>query len=303
MLPKEKSMKDKTFLEKIGISNKIIENWKRKGLKITFPMKRKAVFFKSFDGTIFIEGADKFVPPLTKEETKIYIKDPERFRKDFFENARFFRKFVNFVYKHQEKVKKLESKEKVAALLILIYLFHRAMDYHYFHWDRYLVYEDYPSTPVGYWLKKLKYLYSKAVRRKVSRFKPPEGFLKLIILDKGVLEKFRKCLSKNDFLRLKRALKMIKIFEDTQQKEIEFFIDFKSKEHAFVRTGFAMWSKLQNEIKKHPELIKKEKIVEIKKIMELHPLVGTRKLFSLTTLKYFDREIFSQFQKEIKRWL
>ena len=35
------------------------------------------------DGEIFIENGDKFVPPLSKEETRIYKRHSEKFREDF----------------------------------------------------------------------------------------------------------------------------------------------------------------------------------------------------------------------------
>lgn len=295
--------KNKTVLEKIGISDKLVKEWRTRGLKITYPVRQNPYYFKSADGKVFIENADKFVPLLTKKETKLYIKYPDRFKKDFFENAKLYKKFVNFIYKVLRNIERLKEKERVAALLSLMYLFQRAMDYHYFHWDRYLVYEDYPQTPVGYWFEKLRILYIKATGERISKLKPSENFLKLLSGNKEILKNCEGNLNPKDSSELKRALKSIKIFEDIQQKEIEFFVNFKTKENIFIRTGFDIWNKLLEKIKKHPGLVKKKEISKIKKIMSHHPIVGIRKTILVPNLKCFDKEIFYQFREEISRWL
>ena len=207
--------------------------------------------------------------------------------------------------KVQKRTKDLKEKEKITALLSLLYLFQRAMDYHYYHWDRYLVYQNYPSTPVGYWWKRLKDLSAKIepAKKKVIKSEPSEGFLKLLMGNKEILKKFKENLSKRDFLKLKQSLKAIKIFENAQQKEVDLVIDFRRKEEIFVRTAFPMWNKLCEEIKKHPELIKKRNISEIEKIINIHPIIAIRKIMLQKTLRCYDDEIFSQFKKEIKRWL
>lgn len=289
-----------TVLEKIGISNKIVKEWKRKGLKITYPVRARAHFFKSEDGEVFIENGDKFVPPLTKKETSIYKKNPEKFREDILKNARFYIKFCDFIFSYQKHLQNLKAKEKITALLSLLYLFQRAMDYHHYHWDRYLVYQNYPSTPVGYWWKKLKDLYTKATGEKVLKNKPTLGFLNLLTENKEILGKIKNNLSEKDFLKLKSALTAIKIFEDAQQRDGEIIIDFKTKENIFIRTAFPMWTGLYKEIKKHPELTKKRD--KIKKILNLHPIIAIRKIMLLKVLGYFDEEVFLQFEKEIKRW-
>lgn len=296
-------MKDKTVLEKIGISDEIVKKWKRKGLKITYPIKQNPHWLKSADGEVFIENADKFVPPLTKKETKIYTKYPKRFREDFQKNLRLFKEFCNFVENTQERAKKLKRKDGIAVLLALIYLFQRGMDYHYYHWDRYIVYEDYPQTPVGYWWKKLRVLYAKATKKKVSKQNPPEDFLKLLTLDQRILKEFKNNLSKKDFLQLKKVLQAVKIFEGAQQMEIEMLMDYKNQRDILKGTGFPMLVKFWGDIEKHPELVKKAGRPKIKKIMKLHPIIGARRLLLASALKCFDKEIFSKFKREIKRWL
>lgn len=300
---KEKSMKDKTVLEKIGISQKEVKKWKRFGLKVIYPMRKRKKFFKSADGKAFVEAGDKFVPPLTKRERKLYIKRPDKFREDFLRNVKLHNKFLEFLYKIQKKTDKLGKKEKLTSLLSLLYLFQSSIDHHYWHFDRYLVYENYPQTPLGYWWKKLKELYQKATRERISKLRPPEKFLRLLACDKETLKEFRKILPRKDFIQLRKTLKSIRIFEKAQQEEIEICIDPETKMERNFKVGLALWNKLCNTIKNSPELIKKKNLSKVRKILELHPIIGVRKICLISTLKCFNKEIFSQFKKEIKRWL
>lgn len=296
-------MKSKTILAKIGIIDKIVTNWKKKGLKISYPMRKQKRFFKSDDGVIFVEGADKYILHLTRKEVNVYIRNPKKFEEDFFKNARLFRDFLNFIYKYQKRLKKLKSEERMPALLSLVYLFHRAMDHHYFHWDRYLVYEDYSQTPVGYWLEKLKDFYFKVKKEKVSKLHLPEEFLKLLLLDKRILNEFKEKLNKKDFNEFKRVLQSIKYFEKIQQNEISFFLDYERKQLLFFKVILPIWGEFEKQIEKHPAIIKKRKFFEIKKIINFHPLLATRKIFYPTASRYFGKRIISGFKKEIKRWL
>jgi hypothetical protein len=299
-------MRDKTILEKIGISDGVVKEWKKRGLKITYPMRPKKKFFKSHDGKLFTETADNFVIPLTEKETKLYIRYPRKFKQDFLlKNIRIYAQFYDFLFSLilNKKVEKLEPRKRVIAFLSLLYLFQLTMDHHYYHFDRYLVYQDYPKTPVGYWWKKLKDFYFQVYKRKFSGKKPPENFLKLLAGDRKILYEFQKSLSKKKFKELRETLKAIKIFENTQQDEAKVAFDLKTGENIAIRTGFPMWNKLYSAIKQSPDVIKKEYFSKVKKIMEGNPIFGTRKLLISSGLKCFDKEIFNQFEKEIKRWL
>ena len=128
------------------MKHKIIDSWKKKGLKISFPMKENKKYFKSDDG-IFVESADKYLIKFSTKENKLYTEKPAVFRDDFLNNVKFFFDFHQFIYKQLEKT------EDLASVLTLTYLFLSAMDHHYYHFDRYLVYENYPKTPVGFWWK------------------------------------------------------------------------------------------------------------------------------------------------------
>lgn len=291
----------KSVLEKIGIPDKKVRRWKSRGLKISYPMRVRKHFLKSRDG-IFVYAADKFFPPLSKEEIKEYTKNPRKFRKHFLKSLRFYTKFYEFLYSLIRQTKKLENKEKTAALLSLSYLFQSGMDHHYYHYDRYLAYENYPKTPVGYWWKKLKIFHTKATGKEFSKLKPPKEFLGLLSMDKEILEMFKKKLSKNDFIELKNVLKIIKMFERTQEDEARILYGTHSKESKLLETGFTVWNKICEMIKTNPHVVKKRYLSNMKEIIELHPIVGTRELLH-KGIKYFDKKIISLFEREIKRWL
>jgi len=303
MPQKEKFMPDKTVLEKIGITNEIVKKWKKDGLKITYPIKKRKRFFKSADGEAFIEAGDKFIPPLTKQERKLYTKSPEKFREDFLKNVKFHNRFLDFLYEIQKQTDRLKKEEALIALLSLLYLFQLSIDHHYWHFDRYLAYENYPQTPIGHWWKKLKNLYTKATKKKISKSSYPEGFLKLLSRDEEIFKEFEKLLYRKDFLELNKTLKAIKIFERAQKEEIKICIDPQTKMERNFKVGLALWDKLCNTIKNFPKLIRKKNYPEIKKILESHPIIGVRKVLLPITLKYFNDIVIFEFKKEIKRWL
>jgi len=296
-----KRNKKKTILEKIGISNNKVGQWKTAGLKISYPMKVRPHFLKSMDG-FFVDVADRFVPPLSKREIKEYIKNPKKFRMALLKNLRFYTKFYESLFPLIRKTEKLENKEKTAALLSLLYLFQSAMDHHYYHYDRYLAYENYSQTPVGYWWKKLKILYTKATGERVSRSRPSKDFLNLLSLDKEILGIFKKKLSKNDFFELEKVLKIIKMFERTQEDESRILYGTHLRESKLLMTGFTIWNNLCDGTKTNSSVIKKRYISDIKEIMECHTIIGIRKLLHVG-LKHFDKEIIFEFEREIKRWL
>jgi len=294
---------NKTVLEKIGISDNILRRWKKEGLTISYPIKKQKKYFKSKDGEVFVESADKYVPPLSARERKIYTKNPKKFKSDFLKNVKFYFRFHTFLFDQSDSIKKLKKKEdKISASLSLLYLFLSAMDHHYYHFDRYLVYEEYPSTPLGYWWAKLKKFYFKAFGEKVSE-NPPPKFLKTLAGDKKTLGEFKQKLNKKDFKELRKTLKMIKIFEDAQQKEVEIVIGYPSKENLLFKSGLGLWFKTCNLIKKFPDSIKKKGFHEIIELMEGHPITSSREIILPLTLTCFRNEIFSEFKREIKRWI
>jgi hypothetical protein len=294
---------NRTVLEKIGISHQIVKNWKSQGIKITYPMRERKNYMKSEDGVVFVESADKYVPPLTKKETKLYTKYPERFRDDFMKNVSLYFQFHTFLFDKAQLLENLKTpKEKLSSALSLMYLFLSAMDHHYYHYDRYLVYEDYPQTPLGYWWSQLKIYHSQVFNEKVSKTKPTENFLKLLSGDINTLSKFKTNLSKDDYKGLLQTLKSIKIFEDTQEKEIRIISGYPAKEDLLLKTGFGIWNQICDLIKNFPETVQKKSNKKITELIEGHPIISTRILLLPSKLKTFKGEIFSEFIKEINRW-
>lgn len=292
-----------TILEKIGISDVILEKWKKKGLHITYPMKARRSYFKSQDGEVFIESADKYVPPLTKEETKLYTKHPEIFREDFLKNAVLYYQFHRFLFEKSQAINKLVSpREKISAALALTYLFLSAMDHHYYHFDRYLVYEEYPSTPVGYWWNKLKNLYFKAFKEKISKTNTTQRFLKILSLDKRAINSFKNRLNTKESTELNKTLTTIKIFENTQEQEIKIVSGYPANEDLLLKTGFSLWTQICNLIKRYPEIVQSTYLPKINTIINGHPITATRAMLLSETLHCFDSKVYKEFVREISRW-
>lgn len=291
---------NETILNKIRITDDIIKKWKRQGLKISYPMKKNDHYFKSQDGEIFVKAADKYVPLLSKEETRLYIQYPEQFRDDFLKQAKFFFQFHTFLHNQSSLVEKLPNeKEKVSISLALLYLFLSAMDNHYYHYDRYLVYQDYPATPIGYWWKKMKDYCIKISGEK----KKEETFLKVLTIDKNILEKFHKNLREKELNDFYRTLDVLKIFEETQQKEYQIVSGYPSEEDLLLRSGFGLWTNISDLIRNYPTIIKDKYREKIVSLLERHPILSTRELLLPPQLKSFQEDIFIQFEDEIKRWL
>src|SRR3989338_10220876 len=304
MLQKVKFMKrNRTVLEKIGITYQVVKRWKNKCIKITYPMRKKRNYLKSQDGVVFVESADKYVPPLTEEETKLYIKYPEVFRDNFIKNVTLYFQFHTFLFDKSQLIKELKNpEEKLSSALSLMYLFLSAMDHHYYHFDRYLVYEDYPQTPVGYWWNKLKIYYSLVFHEKISKTQSTENFLKLLSEDKKILSQFKNALSNNEYKEFLQTLKSIKIFEATQEKEIRIVSGYPAKEDLLLKTGFGIWDKICDLIKHNPETIQKKSYVKTLELVEGHPIISSRILLLPTSLKTFKNDVFVEFLKEIKKW-
>lgn len=297
-------MQNKSILDKIGITSQIVRDWENKGIKITYPMKARKNYFKSQDGEVFVGSADKYLLPLTKKETELYTKHPEKFRDDFIKNVTLYFQFHIFLFNKSQQIKKIDSSQgKLSSVLALMYLFLSAMDHHYYHFDRYLVYEDYPNTPVGYWWDKFKKYYSKVFNEKISKRQPTENFLKLLSEDKKILNEFKRRLTKNEYQGLSQTLKVINIFENTQEIEARIVSGYPAKEDLLLKTGFGIWNQICDLIRVYPENIQKKSYSKMLKLIEGHPITSTRILLLPSSLKTFKNEIFSEFTREMRRWL
>jgi len=291
-------------LQKMGIVDKVVKDWKSKGLKITFPMNKNKKYFRSDDGPVFVESADKYAPHLSKKETELYIRNPIKFEEDFLRNVTFYFNFHTFLFDKSGQIERLsKSEERLAASLALMYLFQSAMDHHYYHFDRYLVYQDYPETPVGYWWKKLKDYYIKAFREKVTKQSQSANYLRVLARDPKILKELKKRLSKEEFIEFKKVLDVIKLFEGIQQKEYKIISGYPSKEDLLLKSGFSLWNNIYQVIKKYPTIILRKYRKKILKLIEGHPITSTRELLLTQQLKSFKKEIFMAFKEELARWL
>lgn len=297
-------MKNKTILAKIGISDNDVLSWKKEGLKITFPMRKNKKFYKSDDGTIFIEGADKYVIPLSKIEVSQYIKNPEKFKEDFLKNLKLYKQFCLYLQEYIFKANFSDHFSKSLALLSFFYLFQVGMDHHYYHFDRYLVYENYPQTPVGFWWAKAKDLYLRILGKSKMTNALQLGFLDLFSdKNQSIASQLRKKADDKSFHELQDALRKIKIFEAAQKEEIELCTDQKNKQIIFFQVGLPIWSGLQESIVS-TEVVKKAYLEKVKEILNKHPINGVRYLLDQVNLnKYFTDNLKKELEAEIKRWI
>lgn len=291
---------NKTILLKVGVSDSTVEGWLKKGLRITYPMVKNDHYYKSEDGVPFIENGDKYLIPLSREELNVYTNNPENFRKDFLTNCRFYVTFVNWIYQLTPKTNSLRDQDKFASLLVLLYLFQRSMDYHYYHFDRYLAYQNYPNTPVGYWWSKLKFFADKMA--KINNIDSNEVFLKLLSNDQTLIRQNDTIFSKSGYSKLQVTLQNIKIFEEAQEAEVKIVTDIHARENIFFRTAIPLWSAIVQLLKKNNDLMKPQYHSKISTIIEGHPLVMTRVILSPVGLSYFQPGITELVTKEVMRW-
>ncbi len=277
-------------LQKIGITDKKVHDWLASGLKISYPMLKNKKYYVSEEGFAFVENGDKYVVPLSKKEIALYTESPISFQKDFLKSLELYVRFINWVHELRPKTDSLEPVERFTSLLLLLYLFQRGMDHHYYHFDRYLVYQNYPDTPVGFWWKKLKNMCG-------------EGMLLHVLSEDAEYKKFYKSLNNKQADELQTILKNIRIFEKLQEVEVTKITDFRTKEDRLFRTAMPMWEGLMDLLKRHPNLLKSDFQNKTNEIMEGHPLVMIRVMLSPEGLSWFRPDILTMFEKEIKRWL
>ena len=263
-------------------------------------MIKNKEYYVSEDGFAIVENGDKYVIPLSKKEIALYTNNPGIFRRDLLKNVKFYVAFINWLHTLQPETKSLGQRERFASLLSILYLFQRGMDHHYYHFDRYLAYQNYPDTPVGYWWDKLK----KICKEISVKEKNDENVVLLHLLSHDKESKIlKKYLSKKQQSELVKILKNIEIFEEAQENEVKKVTDFKVKENVFFHTAIPIWNDLMDLLKKYPELFKPDFQSKIIEVTEGHPLIVTRLILSPEGLNYLQPGIFKIFEKEIKRWV
>lgn len=267
-----------------------VRAWKKKGIQASYPMQKNATYFESEDGTAFVENGDKYVIPLSKKEIALYIKSPATFVKDFSKNLDLFVNFIDWLHELPLPPRTLTPEERCVGLLLNLYLFQRAMDHHYYHFDRYLVYQNYSQTPVGFWWKKLKRLCGKAM-------------LIHALSDDKEYKVFYKSLDSKKASELKTTLQNIHIFEKAQEMEVNKITDFNKKEDRLFRTAMPFWEGILSLLKEHPELLRKEFQGKTVEVTEGHPLIMIRLILSPEGLGFFQTKILEKLESKIKKWL
>lgn len=177
------------------------------------------------------------------------------------------------------------------------------MDYHYFHFDRYLAYQNYPNTPVGYWWKRLKDI-SRNVSLKIKpKLRSDIIFIKLLSFDTKTLVQCKEILMKKKYGELEEILSAIKIFEDVQEKEVKTITDFETMENTFFRTAIPIWEGIKDMIAKYQELIKRENLAKVMQILEEHPIIAIRHILIPKGLQSFRDDITMALEAELSRWV
>lgn len=289
-----------TVLQKIGVTDGKVRYWLKAGLKITYPMQKNKKYYTSEDGYAFVENGDKYVIPLSQKEINSYTDSPELFKTDFLKNLKLYVRFINWLHALRPKTSLLEPTKQFTSLLLILYLFQRGMDHHYYHFDRYLVYQNYPDTPVGFWWNRLKKI-NERISAKTNVDK--NNILLHLLSNDNESKKLKKTLNRKDLLELTTILKNIRIFENIQEVEVEKITDFKTKEDRLFRTAMPIWEGLTNLLKRYPSLLKSNFQNKSIEIIEGHPLVMIRLILSPEGLNFFQTDVLKMFESEIKRWL
>jgi hypothetical protein len=181
-----------SVLEKIGITKEIIEQLKKEGLIVPKRIKAFKRVFKTPGEEWVYYAADKFTPPLSKEEKEYYLKNPEKFCETLIERLLFFSKVSGLLFESLEKIaEKLKDEEAAVAYFSILYIFHACGDYNYYKYDRQLEYEKYKESIVGNYYQKLKTLCIKSAKNRGFLDPEKKGYEEMlelisIPLDEGI---------------------------------------------------------------------------------------------------------------------
>jgi hypothetical protein len=155
-----------TVLEKCGITARIIQCLKIKGLVVPEQIKPVEKPLRSPSEEWFYSIADRFTPPLSQAEKEVYMKSPHLLCLKILDSVNLLFEVSNILYDALEAVKqKLKGEEAVAAILAILKVFHGCLDHNYLKYDRHLEYHEYEESPVGYYWKKLQKLCKKASQK------------------------------------------------------------------------------------------------------------------------------------------
>lgn len=313
-----------TVLEKCGITNKVINNLIQKGLFV--PKKVKAVKkpIRSPSEKWFYQVADRFTPPLTKQEREFYIKNPNIFCKHLIRGVKFLAKACELLHDASGKARELSPKEAITALLVIQRIFHAVLDYNHLKYDRHLEYHDYEKSPVGYYWKKLKRLCLLAAKN--AKISNPQEFvnekmLELIsgygivikpskskkIANKAYKFTVRNLKNKQLTKELRSLVKIFRQFSLAQKKEGDIFYGgLPPRNIGVTEGGFRYWSHLKSLIENNPNLVKPKYRSRIDKWFKSEEMpqiiVAARRLIQFDA-DPFAHEIQSLYNEELKRWM
>lgn len=143
-----------TVLEKCGLSQRVTDRLKRRGLVITGNTKPFPNFLKSPGDDWVVYTMDSFTPALSDAERQMYVESPEQFCEDLLSNLAIFGELCRELYEATQRFGTLSDEEAIAACFSGLLVFQSAMDSHYYKYDRHLEYHEHKESPVGFhWLR------------------------------------------------------------------------------------------------------------------------------------------------------
>jgi hypothetical protein len=156
-----------SVLEKIGITDDIIEQLKKEGLMVPRKIRAFKKVFRTPGEEWVYYAADRFTPPLSRKEKAYYLRNPEKFCETLIERLLFFSKVSGLLFEFLEKIDhRLRNEEAAVAYFSILYIFHACGDYNYYKYDRQFEYEQYEESVVGYFYQKLKNLCIKSAKNR-----------------------------------------------------------------------------------------------------------------------------------------
>jgi CRISPR/Cas system CSM-associated protein Csm2 small subunit len=163
-----------TVLEKCGISRELMKFLKKKGLLIPAEIKPFEKHFRSRSEEWFYSIADRFTPPLSNAEIEVYKMAPHLLALKIQRSVELLMDISIVLQDAMDKVNLLaDEKERLAAVLAILRIFHSCLDYNHLKHDRHLEYHEYEESPVGYYWSEFRKLVEKAATN-YSPQKPPE---------------------------------------------------------------------------------------------------------------------------------
>ncbi len=159
-------MNKKYILEKLGIFDDIIYLFNKRGLVVPESISPVSNPLRSPSEEWFYSIADRYTPPLDEIEREVFNECPHLLVIKIYDSVNLLYDLSIILHKALDDIEKLNTEEKIVALLSLMYIFHGCLDNNYLKYDRHLEYLNYDISPVGYWWKKLKNILSNALKDK-----------------------------------------------------------------------------------------------------------------------------------------